>query len=98
MSAMQPVNPHYGSGQVVTPAVGAASVPLNAVAKQVILTNLGAAVCYVRIGAGAQVATTADYPIPSGAQCVVTKADGHDTLSHISAAGTSLHVMDGEGW
>jgi hypothetical protein len=98
MSAIQPFNPAYLSGQVVTPAAGAASITINKEAKQVCLTNLGANVCYVRLSDVAISATTADYPVPpNGTQVVITKADGHSILSHISAAGTTLHVMTGEG-
>ena len=96
MSAQQPSNPAYTSGQVVSPAAGAASITL-AGNKQVCLTNLGANVCYVRIGTGTIAATTADYPVPVGAQTVITKAETDTVLSHISAAGTTLHVMTGEG-
>ena len=97
MSALQPFSPAYTSGQVVTPAAAAASITINKAAKQVCLTNLGANVCYVRISDVAISATTADYPVPPGMQLVITKADGQTVLSHISAAGTTLHVMTGEG-
>lgn len=93
-----PFNPAYTSGQVVTPAAGAASINVNAVSKQVCLTNLGANVCYVRCSDVAISATTADYPVPPGMQVLITKQDGHNILSHISAAGTTLHVMTGEGF
>lgn len=99
MSALQPVNPHYTSGQVVSPAAGSANVAINATDKQVILTNLGANVCYIRISAdAATTATTADYPVPAGAQVTITKGEGQNRLAHISAAGTTLHIMTGEGW
>lgn len=98
MTIRAPVQPAYGTGQVVTPAAGAASISLNSQAKQIILTNLGANVCYVRVGSGTVTATTADYPVPSGAQLVISKGDGDNVLSHISAAGTTLHVMTGEGF
>lgn len=100
MTVRSPFQPRYGSGAVVTPAAASADITLDAqkVNKNVVLSNLGAAVCYVRIGAGAQVATTADYPIPPGAQVVVSKEMEHDHLAHISATGTTLQVMLGEGW
>jgi hypothetical protein len=99
MTIKAPVQPGYGSGSIVTPAAGSATITISKGSKQMILTNLGANVCYVRIGsAGLGVATTADYPVPGGAQVVVTKAMDDDQMSHISAAGTTLHHMKGEGF
>lgn len=93
-----PFNPAYTQGQVVAPTGTAASITVNATSKNVCLTNLGANVCYVRLSDVAISATTSDYPVPPGIQCVITKQDGHNTLSHISALGTSLHVIVGEGF
>ena len=45
-----PFAPAYTQGQVVAPAAAAASISINPNAKNVCLTNLGANVCYVRIG------------------------------------------------
>jgi hypothetical protein len=99
MTIKAPVQPGYGTGQVLTPAAGAATATLTPGSKQLILTNLGANVAYVRVGTtGLAAASTADYPIPAGAQVVITKAMGDDKLSHISATGTTLHVMSGEGF
>lgn len=94
----RPFNPAYGSGQIVTPGAGALAVTnLNKGDQSVVLTNLGANVCYVRIAESGD-ATTADYPIPSGAQVNLTKAPGQTRLSYISASGTSLHIITGNGW
>jgi hypothetical protein len=93
-----PFNPAYNSGQTVAPGAAAASISVNPVSKNVCLTNLGANVCYVRLSDVAISATVADYPVPPGMQVIITKQDGHSILSHISAAGTTLHVMTGEGW
>lgn len=93
-----PFNPAYTSGQTVTPAAAAASITVNPVSKNVCLTNLGANVCYVRLSDVAISATVTDYPVPPGMQVIITKQDGHSILSHISAAGTTLHVMTGEGF
>jgi hypothetical protein len=93
-----PFAPAYTQGQVVAPAAAAASIAINSEAKNVCLTNLGANVCYVRIGNAPIAATTADYPVPVGMQVLITKGDGQNTLSYISAAGTSLHVLPGEGF
>lgn len=99
MTNRAPVQPGYGTGVTTTPAAGAATANLTAGSKQLILTNLGANVCYVRVGqTGLAAATTADYPVPAGAQVVITKAEVDDKLSHISPVGTTLHAMNGEGF
>lgn len=90
--------PRYGSGQTVTPAAAAASIDIDASAKTVCLTNTGANICYIRIGRGSISATTADYPVVAGQQVAVSKGDGDNVLSHISAVGTTLHVITGEGF
>lgn len=95
----QPVAPLYGSGAVVSPAAASANVSgLSSAREQLLLTNLGSQVCYVRTGASSQTATTADYPVPPGLQVVITKPAGHTNMAHISAAGTTLHYMLGTGW
>jgi hypothetical protein len=96
---IQPVSPSYTRGQTVNPAAASANVALSSSSKQLILTNLGANVCYVRLSDdAAAVATTADYPVPSGAQLVISKDERHTRLAHISAAGTTLHFIPGEGF
>lgn len=98
MTTRAPVQPAYGTGQVLAPAAASATAALTKGSKQLILTNLGAAVCYVRVGVGAPAATTADFPVLAGTRVVVTKAEADDSISHISATGTTLHVMNGEGF
>lgn len=96
MSALLPFNPSYGQGQVVAPGAASASVSLRKGDKQVMLTNQGVNLCYVRIAAGN--ASTADYCVMAGQQVTLTKADDDVTLSHISALGTTLHIITGNGW
>ncbi|MBQ5963146.1 hypothetical protein [Massilia sp. ZL223] len=100
MTIKAPVQPGYGTGQTLAPAAGAATANLTAGSKQLILTNLGANPAYVRVAAADSIsaATVADYPIPAGAQVVISKADQDNRLSHISPLGTTLHVMNGEGF
>lgn len=100
MTARQPIAPAYGTGQSVAPAAASAVAALTPGSNQLVLTNLGAAVCYVRIGnaADAPVATANDYPVPAGAQVVITKDQRQNALAHICAAGTTLHIMNGEGF
>ncbi len=96
MTIRAPFKPHYGTNQVTTPAAAAAAIVINAVDKSVRLVNSGANICYVRICPTGD-ATTADLPVRNGESIVVEKGDGEARLSHISAAGTTLHVMTGEG-
>ncbi|WP_143492546.1 hypothetical protein [Pseudomonas chlororaphis] len=90
-------NPHRGANQVTTPGAASASISIDPVAKSVRLVNSGANICHVRVGTGAQTATTADLPVLPLSSVIITKGDGEDTLAHISAAGTTLHVQTGEG-
>lgn len=97
MTVRAPFQGQRGANQVLTPAASSASVALAKGTKSVRLVNVGAAICHVRIGTGAQTATTADTPIRAGSEVVLTKADDDDTMAHISATGTTLHVQTGEG-
>lgn len=93
-----PFCPSYGTGQVVAAAAAAAAVTnLNPGDLSVVITNLGGNVGYVRVVSDASNATTADYPIPAGQQISLFKGNG-TRVSYISAAGTSLHIMTGNGW
>lgn len=94
MSAQNPFNPAYGSGQTVTSGASAA-VSINKGDQQVCITNTGGATAYVNaVGA---TASAADYPIPAGAQVVISKGD-QGTLAHFCASSTTLHIMTGNGW
>lgn len=97
MALLSAFSPAYKSGQTVSPAASAASITLPVEGKSVCLTNTGANICYIQIGNSGISATTADYPVPVGAQVIVTRDGQSTTLSHISALGTTLHVMVGEG-
>ncbi len=99
MTIRAPVQPAYGTGSIVViGAAGVGSAAINAVAKQVILTNQGANPVYVRVSNNATAANTADYPVPAGAQVVITKGDGDNAIAWNSPAGTTLHYMTGEGF
>lgn len=97
MTIRSPFMPTRGSNQVTTPGASSASVSVNPNAKSVRFVNSGANICHVRMGAGAQTATTADTPVLPGSALVLQKQMGDDTVAHISAAGTTLHVQTGEG-
>lgn len=98
MTIKAPFQPSYTLGQVVAPAAAAASITIGAGSKQLCLTNLGSNICYVRVGTGTIAATTADMAVPPGVQITISKAQDDSVLSHISALGTSLHVIPGEGF
>lgn len=92
--------PHYGTNQVIAPAAASASITIGAGNRSLLIQNTGANIAYVRaykVSDGAVSATTADLAIPSGKQLVISKPPDFDTLAHISATGTTLNVMSGEG-
>lgn len=88
-----------GTNQVLSPGVASASVTINKDAKAVRVHNSGTTnICHVRIGdsVSGTPATTADIPVPPGTVIILRKGMSEDTLSHISALGTTLHVQTGE--
>ena len=87
-----------GANQIVNPAAGSASITIDKTSTAVRLHNTGANICYVRIGSSVSgtPATTADTPVPAGTVLILNKSTEEDTLSHISAAGTTLNVQTGE--
>lgn len=100
MTIRAPFKPHYGTNQVVTPAAASASITIGKGDKSIRVCNTGANVGYFRTGLasnGTVTATAADVAVPSGQSLVIEKDQDHDTLAHISAAGTTFQVMSGEG-
>lgn len=97
MAVYAPFNAKRGDNQVLTATATSQSVTIDAVAKSVRILNGGLSVAHVRVGTGAQTATTADTPILGNSDLVISKGDGEDTLAYISAVGTTLHVQTGEG-
>lgn len=97
MAIRAPFHPDRGSNQVVTPAAASASVNVDKHAKTLRLVNTGANLCHVRVGAGAQTATTGDTCIRANSEIYISKGDGDDTVAYISATGTTLHIQVGEG-
>jgi hypothetical protein len=100
MTILSPFAPSFGKGQVVAPAAGSATISVGVGNRSLALSNQGTNPCYVRVGPAATVgaATTADYCVPAGVQMVISKDPLHDSLSHISPVGTTLHVIPGEGF
>ncbi len=97
MSSCIPFQGVYGENQSVSAGASSASVSIRSVSQSTRLVNSGSNICYVRIGAGSQVATTSDTPVLSGESLIVRKADGDDTVAYISALGTTLDIQPGEG-
>lgn len=93
-----PFFPQYGTGAIVTPAAASATAAIQKGTKNIILTNGGLNVCYVKIGTSGITASTADFPVLAGTQVTLSKNEDFDTIAYISAAGTTLHIMNGEGW
>jgi hypothetical protein len=87
-----------GQNQSVSPAAGEATITIDKSSTAVRLHNTGANICHVRIGdsVSGTPATTADTPVPAGTVLVLRKSGEEDTLSHISAVGTTLEVQTGE--
>lgn len=95
----QPFFPHYGSNQILAAGAVSTSASISHQAKQLRVVNTGANIGHFRTydsSGGTQAATTADYPLPAGSGTIVSK-QGHNAISVISAAGTTLQVMSGEG-
>lgn len=101
MTIRQPFFPQYGSNQVLAAAAASATASINAKCKQVRVVNSGAAKGYFRTFNsvnGAVSATTGDCVVLPNVPVVVTKDEGHDSIAYISATGTTLEVMTGEGF
>ena len=98
----QPFMPAYGTNQVVAPAAAAATITINKDNRQVRIVNTGANIAYVQTFSNNDQpgtnATTASFPIAAGQASTITKDTDHDRLSHISAAGTTLNIMTGDGY
>ncbi|MNO65789.1 hypothetical protein D3C76_565580 [compost metagenome] len=98
MTIRSPFEPRRGQNQPVTAGAASASISLDPKAKSVRILNIDAAnIAFIRIGTGAQTATTADMPVRAASEIIVQKAEGEDTLAYISAAGAALHIQTGEG-
>ena len=97
MTIKSPFMPQRGANKVVSPGATSASTSVTIGCKSVRLVNSGANICHVRIGTGAQTATTADTPVLPNSALILQKQQDDDTIAHISASGTTLHIQTGEG-
>jgi hypothetical protein len=100
-----PFHPASESNQILTATantVGYAEIPSTG--KSIRILNTGSGVLHVRTygnrnGASPDMpATTASYPIAAGQASVFSKGAIHNRLSFYSTAGTTFHVMLGEGY
>lgn len=92
--------PSYGNGITVAPSgTSASSTSVGDGAENVVITNLSSnVISYVRIGEGAQTATTADYPVLPSTQVSLSKARYESTIAYITGGSTgSLHIIAGRG-
>jgi hypothetical protein len=91
--------PSYGSGVTVAPSGTSASSTLGLGSQSIVVTNLSSSVIsYVRVGAGAQTATTADYPVLPGTQVSLSKARTDNVVAYITGGSAgSLHIIPGRG-
>lgn len=93
--------PHYGSTQTVTPAAASATITIGKGNKTIRVHNAGATnPGFFRTGLasdGTVTATAADMPVYPGETVYIEKPQDHDTLAHISAAGTTFVITSGEG-
>jgi hypothetical protein len=96
--ALETFNPAYTQGQTISVTSTSAPITIGRGSMSLCLSNLDTTVCYVRVSTGTVAATVADYPVLGGSQVTITKAQDMDTVSAITASGTtSLHVIPGEG-
>lgn len=100
MTIRSPFKPHYGTNQVITPGAASAAITIGKGDKTIRVRNTGANTGYFRTGLasdGTVTTSVADVPVASGETIYIEKPQDHDTLAHISAAGTTFQVMSGEG-
>jgi hypothetical protein len=95
----RPFSADYGLNQNVTTGGVSASISLRSDSKSVRIANTGATnPAYVKIGIGAQTATSADLVIRPASEIIIHKGDGPDTLAYLQHTGaTTLSIITGEG-
>lgn len=91
--------PSYGSGTTVAPSGTSAYSTLGLGMTNIVITNLSSNVTsYVRIGAGTQTATTADYPVLPNTQVTLSKGRADNVVAYITGGSVgSLHIIAGRG-
>jgi len=90
--------PHNNTNQRITANITTQSISLDPSDKVVRLVNDGIYTVYIRIGFGAQTATTSDMPLLADDSIVLYKGLGADTLACLCPEGSALlHVQTGDG-
>jgi hypothetical protein len=98
MTVLQTFAPAYGSGVSVTATGTSAASVVGGESKSLCITNTGTNIGYVRVGTSTATASAADYPIVAGAQVTITKPQDSTHCAYFSSAGTTFHIMGGEGF
>lgn len=101
MSSLNPFSPIFGSTVTISASTTSASVSLSSMTsrpQQIVITNSGSNIAFVRYGIGAQTATVADLPILPNAAVVLSLNPDSDTLAAITASGaTAIYATVGNG-
>ncbi len=99
---IQPFFPAYGTCQQKAAAAASANATINKDNRQVRVVNTGTNIAYVQTYSSVdQAVTTAsviDLPVPGGMAVTFSKDIKHDTIAYISALGTTLEIMTGDGF
>lgn len=94
MTIRAPINPIYGTAQTIAATTTATTVTLGPKSKQIMLTNAGPGIAYVRISPNLASATIADAIIPpTNIPVLYTKFEDILQISIVSASTSSVHVM-----
>jgi hypothetical protein len=101
----KPFAPLYGQTQAAATIAGAVNVNVPSGPKQLLLTNVGTVLAFVRVkpnGVAADASAT-DLPLPAGAQRIISKEDGGNGQAVVvsvfsSGAGSTVYVTPGEGY
>lgn len=102
MTIQSNFRPKQGSGQIASPAVGSAVLTIGDGSRTLRIKNTGATnPMSVRTGRASDGTVTAvvntDLTLYPGEVVYIEKDPRHDTLAHVSTAGTTMHVIAGEG-
>lgn len=103
MTAKQPFAPTYGSNQVLTANSSSQTATIGTGNKQIRVVNSGSNKAYFKTynsqgGTVSKTASTTDVCVLAGGAFTGTINADHDKLAYISASGTTLEVMTGEGF
>jgi hypothetical protein len=102
MTIQSNFQPRYGSGQIASPAVGSATLTIGKDNRTLRIKNTGATnPMSFRTGRASDGTVTAvvntDPTLYPGEVMYIAKPPDHDTLAYVSTAGTTMHVIAGEG-